>query len=234
MKAQNYIKRIKNALYPQGFQYDRWRTWRISQFINRCGSNSLIVEIGSQERNTYGKIINLEISLYPNVDIVADGCYLPFKDKSLTGIIVRGVLEHVAMPQVIIQEIHRTLKNKGVLYLEVPFIQGFHAAPGDYQRYTLVGLEYLCSSFDKIESGVCGGPASATAWILHEFLSQLFSLGNKWLKRKMNILFGWICLPMKYLDFFMCRNPSAWIISSGFYFLGEKTNKIAEVSKHRS
>ena len=225
MKVQDYTQKIKGLLYPSGFQYDRWQKLRISQFINQCERNSLIVEVGSRMRNMSRNIINLDISYSPDVDIVADGCCLPFKDGVIPGIIIRGVLEHIAMPQAVINEIHRTLKDKARVYVEVPFIQGYHADPGDYQRYTLDGLELLCSSFNKIESGICGGPASATAWILQEFLSQLSSFGSMWLKRKMSILFGWMCLPLKYLDFFMYGHPSAEIISSGFYFIGEKTDE---------
>jgi len=225
MKGQDYKQKIKDLLYPSGFQYDRWQKLRITQFINQCGGNSLIVEVGSRMRNISGNIINLDIRYSPDVDIVADGYRLPFKRRAITGIIIRGVLEHVSMPQVVINEIHRSLKDKGRVYVEVPFIQGFHADPGDYQRYTLDGLELLCCSFSKIKSGICGGPASATAWILQEFLSQLSSFGNMWLKRKMSILFGWMCLPLKYLDFVMYSNPYAEIISSGFYFIGEKTDE---------
>lgn len=222
IKGQEYIKKIKNLLYPSGFQYDRNQKLRISRFIKQCGSNSLIVDVGSRARNASPDVINLDISFSPDVDIIADGSCLPFKHGTVTGIMIRGVLEHISVPQVVINEIHRSLKDNGRVYVEVPFMQGVHADPGDYQRYTLDGLERLCCSFNKIESGICGGPASATAWILQEFLSQLSSFGNIWLKRKMSILFGWMCLPLKYLDFFMYRNPFAEVISSGFYFVGEK------------
>jgi hypothetical protein len=222
IERQDYTKKIKNLLYPSGFQYDRFQKLRISQFIKQCGSNSLIVEVGSRKRHARGNIINLDISYSPDVDLLADGGCLPFKNGAITGMMIRGVLEHISRPQVVMNEIYRSLKDKGRVYIEVPFMQGFHADPGDYQRYTLDGLEQLCCSFNKIESGICGGPASATAWILQEFLSQLSSFGNVWLKRKMSILFGWMCLPLKYLDFFMYSNSSAKIISSGFYFVGEK------------
>lgn len=225
MKGQDYIKKIKSLLYPPGFQYDRYQKLRISRFIKQCGSNSVIVEVGSRIRSTSPNVINLDISSSPDVDIIADGSCLPFKQGTITGIMITGVLEHISTPQVVINEIHRSLKDKGKVYVEIPFIQGLHADPGDYQRYTPDGLEFLCCSFNKIESGICGGPASATAWILQEFLSQFSSFGNMWIKRKMNILFGWMCLPLKYLDFFMYNNPSAKIISSGFYFIGEKNNE---------
>ena len=225
MKVQDYTQKIKGLLYPSGFQYDRWQKLRLSKFINECERSSLIVEVGSRKRNMSRNVMSLDIRYSPEVDIVADGCYLPFKHGVIPGVIIRGVLEHIAMPQAVIKEIHRSLKDKGRVYVEVPFLQGFHADPGDYQRYTLDGLEHLCCSFNKIESGICGGPASATAWILQEFLSQFSSFGNMWLKRKMSILFGWMCLPLKYLDFVMYSNPSAEIISSGFYFIGEKKDE---------
>ena len=46
------------------------------------------------------------------------------------------------------------LKNGGYLYLEVPFLQGFHADPYDYQRYTQVGLKKLVEKFNKIDKNI--------------------------------------------------------------------------------
>jgi len=224
MKVPTFIKKIKEIVSPPGFQYNRFNRRRVKHFIDQWGNNSLIVEIGSLRREFSSRVINVDIKFSPGVDVVANGCYLPFRSETLHAVIARGILEHVSTPLRVVEEIYRSLKNKGMVYLEVPFVQGFHADPGDYQRYTLDGVELLCDKFRKIESGVCGGPASAATWILQEFLAQLFSFGNKSLKGKLNITFGWICIPLKYLDFIMQKNPYALIISSGFYFWGEKSD----------
>ena len=224
-EGKNHMQQFKNLFCPPGFQYDRFQRLRLNQFINQCAHDDVIVEVGSRTRYMSRNIINLDIRYSPEVDIIADGNCLPFKQGAVAGVIIRGVLEHIGTPQQVMREIHRCLKANGRVYVEVPFIQGYHADPSDYQRYTLEGLELLCTSFSKMESGVCGGPASATAWILQEFLSQLTSLGNRWVKRKTNVLFGWICLPLKYLDYVMCNSQSAKIISSGFYFIGRKTDE---------
>lgn len=108
--------------------------------------------------------------------MIGDAHFLPFKDNSFDGVVSFGVLEHTHRPWYIIKEIYRVIKKEGMVFIGVPFIQGYHPAPGtkmDMYRFTTTGLDYLCESvggFTKIESGIGGGPASAAAWIVREFL----------------------------------------------------------------
>jgi len=53
------------------------------------------------------------------------------------------VLEHIAEPQQLLDEVYRILKPGGRLIITVPFMWHIHEAPHDYYRYTRYGLEYM-------------------------------------------------------------------------------------------
>ncbi len=80
---------------------------------------------------------------YSNLDFISDLTKLPFADKIFDGVLCTQVLEHVKEPQEVLGELHRVLKDGGLLYLSVPQGWGVHQAPHDYYRYTCYGLEYL-------------------------------------------------------------------------------------------
>jgi SAM-dependent methyltransferase len=69
---------------------------------------------------------------------------LPFPDASFDSVLLTDVLEHIAAPESLIQEIARILRPRGRLILSVPFMYGLHEQPYDYFRYTEFGLRRLC------------------------------------------------------------------------------------------
>jgi SAM-dependent methyltransferase len=132
------------------------------------------------------------------------------------------VLEHVHDPESVIRESYRVLKNGGCIYSVLPFIQGYHASPLDYQRYTSQGIRQLHKDFRCIDTGVYAGPTSGFLWVLQEWLSTLFSFGSTKLYRLFYILFMVTLWPIKFLDVLLVKYPSAVNIASTFYFLGKK------------
>jgi ubiquinone/menaquinone biosynthesis C-methylase UbiE len=84
---------------------------------------------------------------YPNVQVVCDLAKTPFMEASLDGILSVAVLEHVANPEAHVAEMYRVLKPGGSVLCFVPFMQGYHASPNDFQRYTESGLRQLFGNF---------------------------------------------------------------------------------------
>lgn len=203
--------------------------------VNRLLANiksPVLLNIGSGDRflggSSLGKndlrLINLDITPLSSADVVGDAQQLPFADAAFDGIICQAVLEHVPRPQKVIAEMYRVLHQGGIIYIEVPFLQGYHPSPRDFFRYTLEGLEELLADFSKLESGVCVGPASTVCWIAREFLSGLlcgFS-ENRFLRRVTVFIAGWLTFPIKYLDLILARRRNASHIASGIYYLGSK------------
>ena len=166
--------------------------------------------------------INLDIDQFPTVNVVADGHKLPFKNATFHTVIIDAVLEHVKNPNHVVDEIRRVLEEGGYVYAEIPFIQAFHAAPYDYQRFTIYGIRNLFSAFDELDTGVCVGPSSAVAWILREYLAILFSFNKDLIYFGLKQIFGWLTFWIKYLDVITATNKHAFMIASGVYYLGVK------------
>lgn len=195
---------------------------KVSVLIEELGHSALVLDLGSGSRRRAGHVINLEIEPMPNVDVVGDGHQLPFKDEVFDAVILEAVLEHVREPKIVVSEAHRVLRPGGRICAGVPFIQGYHASPEDYQRYTVQGLENLLSSFQKIESGTCVGATSALHWIFREYIGILFSFGSVWLYKSLSLIVGWLTFPIVYLDAILTRNKNAYAIASAVFFIGRK------------
>jgi SAM-dependent methyltransferase len=180
------------------------------------------LNIGSGATNFGPHFVNVDIGPFPHVEVIAQSESLPFPDGCFDLVVSQAVLEHVADPGAAAKEMLRVLKPGGELYAEIPFIQGYHPTPEDFQRYTLSGIERLFSGLTRIEKGVVNGPASALCWILREFLAMTFSCGSQTLYKIGLVLFAWVVLPIKYLDIFLEGSRFAPHIASGLFFLGKK------------
>jgi len=212
LAAKSNLERMNLALS----EYDKSTVLNIGSGERFIGEESL--------RSNSIKIVKLDISLGSSIDVLADAHILPFRDDTFQGVVCQAVLEHTRHPQIIIEEMHRILQKSGMVYVEVPFLQGFHPSPTDYYRFTLEGINFLFSRFNRIDSGVCVGPSSALCWILREYLSGIFTGFSKdgLTRRFLDFLFGWFTLPIKFLDILYTKRPGAHIIAAGLYFLGRK------------
>lgn len=87
-------------------------------------------------------------------DIVGDIHTLPFGDNTQEAILCMAVLEHVENPIKAFEEMYRTLKPGGHLFVYVPFLYYYHADKGyygDYWRFTEDTLKYLAKPFSHYE-----------------------------------------------------------------------------------
>jgi SAM-dependent methyltransferase len=149
----------------------------------------------------------------------------------LDGVISTGVLEHVDDAEGVAREIWRVLRAGGMLYVAVPFIQGYHPASGthqDFRRLTHIGLQQLLSGFERLDFGVSGGPSSSLAWILREYLAMVFVGGGR-LYSIAYMISGWLTFWIKYLDWLLVHRKVAYRIACGFYFVGRKPGMAAPV-----
>ena len=207
-------------LAPGGVCFDPWSAKRIRSFLATYGSGARIVDVGSSVRVLDPRIIRFDIDHGAGVTVIGDGHLMPFASNSIDAIVLTGVLEHVADPPTMIAEAYRALRSGGRVYVEVPFLQGYHPHPADYQRYTKPGLQQLMRRFREIDCGVCGGPSSALAWVASEYLAAHTSSELAYLIAK--FVGRWLTFWIKYLDWFSMRRPNALVLASGFYYVGEK------------
>lgn len=208
-KLYNFLIDTISPVYPLA-TIDRKRIVKLA-----TNTDDVIVNLGSGSSDFGPRVINVDILPYASVDIVSSIDRLPFEDASIDQIINIAVLEHVPNPIEVVAEFHRVLKPGGKLYCFVPFIQGFHASPWDFQRYTKPGLLTLFSQFE-IVSIKSAGPTSGMLWTLQEWLAITFSFGSKKLHMIIWLLVMLGTWPLKYLDFFLRHHPMAENVSTGF------------------
>jgi SAM-dependent methyltransferase len=179
-----------------------------------------ILDVGAGGRRITPNIVTFDAASGPNVDVVGDIHHLPIDDDSFDCVFCTGTLEHVPNPWQAIREINRVLKPGGLVHIDVPFIQGYHADPTDYWRFTLDGLRLLCECFKELDAGVHIGPTCGLVWVAREWADSLTA--NRFLSNLFLIIVALATAPLKYLDYLAIRSPKNHRVASAVYFRGEK------------
>lgn len=111
------------------------------------------------------KYLGIEIDSSKNrklgfADFFYDGELLPFPDKSIDSVVSFQVFEHVKNLDFLIREIHRVLKDDGVILITVPLFWEEHEVPYDFRRFTSFGIKdffsnekFICLKQDKLTKG---------------------------------------------------------------------------------
>ena len=202
---------------------------RVFDFLSeeqRRTPDGIRLNVGSGKRCFDFNVYNLDIVFADETNIQADLLHLPIKDKALDTIVCTGVLEHARDPDKAVAEIYRVLKSNGKAFFETPFIQTVHAAPEDYSRWTPEGLKKLMCAFDISKVDVVAGPASALAWQFQETMALLFSFNSEILHKLGMRVFGWLAIPISWLDIVLEKKPMAWRAASGYALVAVKPPRI--------
>jgi SAM-dependent methyltransferase len=143
------------------------------------------LDIGHDGEYTFKSDNITRLNIYPgeNIDVVYDGDIIPFEDKTFDKILLRCILEHVNNPDSLLKEASRTLKENGVMVIEVPFINPIHAAPIDNFRFTPNGLKIILSAQNlQIDSIFYTEDHNwAIKWLLWQRLKECDEVGLKYL-----------------------------------------------------
>jgi SAM-dependent methyltransferase len=86
----------------------------------------------------------------PRVNVVAKGEQIPLGSEQFDLVICTQVLEYIAEPGVVIEEIRRVLKPGGYLVLSVPAVFP-HDCGGDTWRFLPQGVRLLLRSFSEVD-----------------------------------------------------------------------------------
>lgn len=142
-------------------------------------------------------------------DIYSDASELGIANNGADVALLLDVLEHLSDPDKALEEIHRILKKKGILILEVPFLYPLHDEPRDFQRYSKYGLEQLADKHGFLikECHSSGHPVVTSALMGNLAISKTFI---NWLDDKSPMLVFGLLLPF----YFLFNNLCAKLIAS--------------------
>ena len=202
---------------------------KIESITQKLGPQAAYLNVGSKASRLMEGIINLDIDAFQNVTVVGDAHVLPFINDSIDCVFIMQVIEHLQNPFLAIKEIFRVLKNGGYVFALVPFLEGYHTYPSDYQRFSRTGVQELFSEFENVELCVAAGPGSTLSWVIREFIAVLFPFSNNRLVYSIiREITGWLTFPFKYLDIIMSRKKYAGKIANSFFYLGKKTRETVD------
>ena len=95
---------------------------------------------------------------------------MPFEDESFDSALCNAVLEHVEDAGRAMRELARVVREGGYIVVAVPFLQPYHACPGDFRRYTADGLSQLglSAGLEPVEVLPVHSLAQTLGWIVWE------------------------------------------------------------------
>lgn len=111
---------------------------------------------------------------------------LPFLDNTFDVAFLSNVLEHVYNWESLLSELHRVLKQNGVIIGTVPFLMLSHQRPHDYFRYTDICLNKMLKDAHFVDVAVepLGSPVNVLRSMQHKFFGlPAQSLKNRFFKR---------------------------------------------------
>lgn len=193
----------------------------VDQTLKRLAPGARIADVGAGGRRITEKTVTIDGLSGRDIDITCDIHAIPLPDESFDCVFCTGTLEHVQDPLRVLSEIHRLLLVGGIAHIEVPFLQGFHADPNDYWRWTLPGLQLFCerAGFAPLDSGAHIGPTSAMTWIAVYYADGILPgiVGSA-----ASHALRFLLRPVLCLDRLWRHRPASAVIASGVYFVGRK------------
>jgi hypothetical protein len=199
-----------------------------SALRGRDRSRVLVVGSGDQKpllEQRFGdfpglELVHCDIAVEAPVDLLCDAHELPFVDGFFAGVIITGAMECVVSPETVAAEIHRVLRDRGLLYSEMPFVQQVVTGAYDFTRYTMSGHRRVFRRFEEISSGLRGGPGTVLLWAIERVVLSFLhgEPAHFAAKAAVRATLFWI----KYIDYLVAKNPAALDAASGTYFYGRK------------
>jgi SAM-dependent methyltransferase len=232
-------KRMNEEYSLEGMQKSNSLFSRLKQFINSdyrteaskqafnglfidLPDDALCLSIGGGPARAHGRLINVNIGPFPNVDVVADAHQLPYADESVDVIYSEAVFEHLHSPDKAAEEIYRVLKPGRKIFICTPFMFPYHGYPHHYQNYTISGHRHLFESagLKVIECGPCVGPAYTLTTVVGVFIREY---SPRIIRLPLRILWGIVAVVIRPLDIIVGKRPNAHILAATTYVVAEKS-----------
>jgi len=206
----NYSAPVRRAVASVLAELDRGGAWGL--------------DAGAGRKRMHPRLFALDLNRDANPDCVASAEDLPFASASLTVVISQEVIEHVADPCRAVREAARVLRPGGWLYLQAPFVIGYHPSPRDYWRFTAEGLRRLVESagleLERLEPSI--GAGSGLYRIAVEFWAVLAAAAWAPLYLPAKAFAAILLRPLCFIDRLTARSPAAHRIPGGYLAIAVK------------
>ena len=90
------------------------------------------LNVGAGDTRLDSRLVNIDLFAGPDVRVLANGVRLPFRGASFDLVVSQEAVEHMNDPFAAVEEMGRVLRSGGRLYLQVPFIIGYHPNPTNF------------------------------------------------------------------------------------------------------
>jgi SAM-dependent methyltransferase len=206
-----------------------WATHNDSPAIRRALAGLLAaprmtsgLNLGCGDTHFDSRIVNFDLVRTGSAQIVGDALQLPFPDDVFDLVISQESVEHVPDPFRAVQEMARVLRPGGRVYLQAPFIIGYHPGPEDYWRFTQAGMRTLLlqAGIECEEVKPAVGSGTALYRILVEFCAGLAAFIWKRLYLTTKIICSVFFYPLKSFDWIEVPDAAYNRISGGYYAIG--------------
>lgn len=202
-----------------------WLDTCLNYFSNEV--KGIVIDLGGKRINKRGSFlppeqhaqawwyINLDLATTP--DIFADVSRTPLQAATVDCILCTEVLEHLPDPQACAHEIHRLLRDGGILFASAPFFYPVHADPYDFQRFTEDGLRYLFRKFKSVEVYRMGGYPGVLGLLIELGIPNID--GGKFSGKLLRWVMKWVSRWLVMIDLaaFKTGSPSWQKFTTGYF-----------------
>jgi SAM-dependent methyltransferase len=182
------------------------------------------VNVGGGPERLDDRLVHVDVVRHAACDCLADARRLPFVSGVFDLAVSQETVEHVDDPFQAVREIVRVVRPGGKVYLQVPFVIGYHPGPEDYWRFTRAGVAALLRQAGipaaRIEIAV--GAGTGFYRIAVEFLAGFLGRLAPGLYRPAKGAASLLCYPVKWLDGWLGGGAERDRIAGGYLAVATK------------
>jgi SAM-dependent methyltransferase len=189
--------------------YEDWYGWIASNIPSGGGR---VLELGSGAgflEEFISELITTDIFFCPYVNMVMDGCTMPFEDGSLKAIVMVDVFHHIPNVQAFLAEAVRCLMPGGKVLMVEPWITAWSRFV--YTRLHHEPINVMAEDWSFPACGPLSGANSALPWIVFERDRRIF-------ESKFPLLIIESILVEKPFVYILSGGVSLWILMPGFTY----------------
>lgn len=191
--------------------------------LAELGPGEFGLDLGGGARRLDPRLINLDLADLAQVDISAPAAPLPFRDGTLGLVVAQEVFEHLPDPHATLREIFRVLRPGGLLYVQTPWMLGWHSGPQDFWRFSREGMAQLLRgdfAVERVEPSL--GHGSGFYRVAVEYCAITAGSLARPLYLPAKALAALLFIPFRWADLVSARNPEAHRIAGGFLAIARK------------